>query len=144
VEDSNVPKVDLENVKGYMDSMLNAIEGGLVRSCHDVDEGGLAVALAEMCIGGGMGAVIDVDVSIPPSIFLFNEGPTRWVVEATPDNAAELLETLGATPTTRLGVVCSGEKEDRLKAVVNGKLLLDAPVEELRKSWEDPLWEMVG
>jgi phosphoribosylformylglycinamidine synthase len=57
---------------------------GLVRSCHDVSEGGLAVALAEMCIAGRLGAVItDLPHDDLPAA-LFAESQSRLVVEVTP------------------------------------------------------------
>ena len=40
-----------------MRALHKAIQAGLVQSCHDVSEGGIAIALAEMCIAGGLGAV---------------------------------------------------------------------------------------
>jgi len=59
----------------------------LVQSCHDVSEGGIAVALAEMCIAGGLGASVDtVDLKIPPR-YLFSETNTCFIVEVEDEYA---------------------------------------------------------
>lgn len=81
----------------------SAIHAGLVRSCHDVSEGGLAVALAEMCIAGRCG--IDVgtlpDGDLPTA--LFSESIGRLVVEVRPNDLDDFLAMAG--PAHRLGVV---------------------------------------
>ena len=74
---------------GYFDSividaLLDAIDGRLLAACHDVGEGGLAVALAEMCIGGNLGACVDISTHAPDlrsDLKLFSESNTRWLAE---------------------------------------------------------------
>ena len=61
-----------------------AIRSGLVRSCHDLSEGGLAVAIAEMCIGGRLGATIDTLPHDDVATALFSESIGRLVVEVDP------------------------------------------------------------
>lgn len=62
---ANVPKPDLAQVKTQIYSMVDAVEAGVVESAHDISEGGIAVALAEMCFGGRadgeLGAEVDLD-----------------------------------------------------------------------------------
>ena len=69
-----------------------AIKRGLLRSCHDLSEGGLAVALAEMAFAGGFGAAVtltdvprDADAA-SDFVLLFSESPTRFVVEVRPES----------------------------------------------------------
>lgn len=57
---SRVPEVDLDNLRLSMDFMLSLIASGKVLSCHDISDGGLAIALCEMAIGGAIGAEIDL------------------------------------------------------------------------------------
>ncbi|MHC4849009.1 MAG: AIR synthase-related protein, partial [Planctomycetota bacterium] len=65
----------------------DAIAAGKVRSCHDLAEGGLAVAAAEMAIGGGLGVRIDPDAIVcgeeiaRTDVKLFSETPTRFLLE---------------------------------------------------------------
>ena len=80
-----------------------AIRDGLVQACHDVSEGGLAVALAELCIAGGLGAVIDALPHGDLATALFAESIGRHVVEVRPQDVATFLAVAG--PATLLGTV---------------------------------------
>jgi len=85
-----VPQVR-ETAPGVMRAMADAIAAGQVRSCHDLSEGGLAVAAAEMAIGGGLGVRIDPDaMPLGEEIArndarLFSETPTRFLLEVEGD-----------------------------------------------------------
>ncbi len=80
-----------------------AIRAGLVRACHDVSEGGLAVALAELCIAGRRGAVIDELGHPDTTTALFAESTGRLVVEVRPGDVARFLDVAG--PARLLGTV---------------------------------------
>jgi phosphoribosylformylglycinamidine (FGAM) synthase-like enzyme len=67
-------------------ALHQAIRRGLVQSCHDVAEGGLAVAIAEMCIASGRGARIDELPHPDVTSALFSETAGRLVVEVAPDD----------------------------------------------------------
>jgi phosphoribosylformylglycinamidine synthase len=56
-----LPPADLAAVRATHETIRAAVRSGAVRSCHDIAEGGLAVALAECCLLGGLGAVVDGD-----------------------------------------------------------------------------------
>ncbi|MFK8026316.1 MAG: phosphoribosylformylglycinamidine synthase subunit PurL, partial [Ilumatobacter sp.] len=71
-----------------------AIRSGLVASCHDLSEGGLAVGLAEMCIGGRMGATIDTVAHDDRTTGLFSESIGRLVVEVEDRNVAAFLRAM--------------------------------------------------
>ena len=77
---------------------------GLVVACHDVSEGGLAVALAEMCIGGRLGARIDELPTDDTVTALFSESVGRLVVEVAPGDVDRFVARLGGR-VTRLGTV---------------------------------------
>src|SRR5688572_17844210 len=98
--------------------MHRAITRGLVRACHDLSEGGLAVALAEMAFAGGLGARIELasapqefDSSSPhaAAVLLFSESNTRFLCEVRPQDAAAF-EALLDVPQAHLGEVVSGER----------------------------------
>ncbi len=74
------PHQDALNV---MRQLYTAIQNGWIEACHDLSEGGLGVAVAEMCIGGNLGANI---IAQTPQT-LFSESSTRFLVEITPENA---------------------------------------------------------
>jgi len=71
-----------------------AMRAGLVEACHDVSEGGLAVALAEMCIAGRLGATIEQLPHADPATALFAESTGRLVVEVEPRRAAAFLKVM--------------------------------------------------
>jgi phosphoribosylformylglycinamidine synthase II len=81
-----------------------AIGDGLVVACHDVSEGGLAVAVAEMCIAGSFGATLDTLPHDDPAVALFAESAGRLIVEVAPEDRHRFKATLGE-PVTWLGTV---------------------------------------
>ena len=85
-------------------NLHRAIRAGLVRSCHDVSEGGLAVALAEMCIGGRLGAAVTALPHDDTSTALFAESASRLVVEVAPVDVDRFHELI-AEPIHHLGHV---------------------------------------
>jgi phosphoribosylformylglycinamidine synthase len=115
-------------------ALHRAIRGGLVRACHDVSEGGLAVAAAEMALAGGLGMSLDlacVPVSAEvdhPLITLFSESNGRWLAEVPPAHAAAFEETLAGSALARLGQVTA---EPVLKL---GPLAV--PVSQLDEAWQ--------
>ncbi|CAM4455379.1 phosphoribosylformylglycinamidine synthase subunit PurL [Paenibacillus phoenicis] len=135
VVEGRPPQLDLEVEKKLLGAVLEAIQGGLVRSAHDLSEGGLAVALAESCISGGIGAKVDIASELRPDFALFSESQSRILLSASPEKA-EALEKLLAergVPAARIGVVEGSE----LSIAVNGTEVLSKPVEQLKRVWED-------
>jgi phosphoribosylformylglycinamidine (FGAM) synthase-like enzyme/phosphoribosylformylglycinamidine (FGAM) synthase PurS component len=82
-------------------ALASAIAAGLVRSCHDCSEGGIAVAVAEMAIASGLG----VDVSLPEDFDVFAEIPGRYVIEFAPGDFDALQAKLGVAQFFDVGVV---------------------------------------
>jgi phosphoribosylformylglycinamidine synthase subunit PurL len=85
-----LPAADLSELRALHAAIRQAVRAGALRSAHDVAEGGLAVALAECCIAGGLGAVVELDVS--DEALLFGEGPGAFVVSGP----AESLRAFGS------------------------------------------------
>ena len=107
----SVPRVDPERAKSTFKTIHQAIQSGLVRSCHDLSEGGLATAAAEMAIAGRLGVELDLEnlgtQALDDLVLLYSESNTRFLVEASPENADEL-EKLFADenlPISRIGTV---------------------------------------
>ena len=103
-EPGAVPQPDPDAPARYR-RLHAAIRAGLVQSCHDASEGGLAVALAELCIAGRLGATIDHLPHDDLATALFAESSGRHVVEVRPDDIADLEAAVG--PVVRLGVVAA-------------------------------------
>jgi phosphoribosylformylglycinamidine synthase II len=99
-EEGAPPPVDLEREKRHGGFVRALIAAGQVTAVHDISDGGLAVALAEMAMAGGIGAVIDTPVAfadmlaveIPAHAAFFGEDQGRYVVTCPQDSVAALLD----------------------------------------------------
>jgi phosphoribosylformylglycinamidine synthase len=137
----SVPKVDAGRARDTFAAVHNAIHGGLVRACHDLSEGGLAVAAAEMAFAGGFGAQLDIATivaghgTVGPVVALFSESNTRFLCEVTPENAGEFERVMGRLPCARIGSVTAG---DRLVIANRDQRLVDARIDKLKEAWQAP------
>ena len=105
-----------------------AIRGGLVQSCHDVSEGGLAVALAEMCIASGLGAVVDALPHDDVTTALFSESAGRLVVEVAESDVDAVIGLAGGHPIGKVTAEAvldihgvAAIEVDRLRAAFHGE-----------------------
>jgi phosphoribosylformylglycinamidine synthase len=132
------PAVDLQIAPRIFRKLHDAIQRGLVRACHDLSEGGLATAVAEMAIAGGIGAdLTPVLQNLADEVLLFAESTTRFVIETTPVNAAALERCLEGVPCQRIGQTC---KEPRLRiAGADGAWIIWAQLADLKQAWQKPL-----
>lgn len=138
VTEGRPPALDLDTEKKLLNAVLTSIRGGLVRSAHDLSEGGLAVALAESCISGGVGANIELSAGgLRPDVALFSESQSRIVLTAAPERAEELKAAIAASgvPVEIIGTVGG----DRLRVNLDGVSALDEAVAELKHVWEDAI-----
>jgi phosphoribosylformylglycinamidine synthase II len=135
-----VPQVDLATAPRIFAGIHEAIQRGLVRSCHDLSEGGLAVAAAEMAFAGGVGADLDRVAalgSLSDEALLFSESPTRFLLEVAPSKAAALQQLFGEAPCVQVGQTV---KEQRLRiAGQGGDWRVWAPLADLKEAWQKPL-----
>lgn len=102
-EDGAPPHLDFAAERRNGDFVRGAIEAGQVAACHDVSDGGLLVALAEMALAGDSGAALHVVAQTPPHAFWFGEDQARYVL-ATADGPAVLRAAAAAgVPALMLG-----------------------------------------
>lgn len=142
-----VPRVDFEQAPRIFQTLSQAIQKSLVASCHDLSEGGLAVALAEMAFAGGLGAEADVSAMMNGSglsnvsVALFSESNTRFVCEVAAEQADDFEAAFSGLPCCLLGTVTAS---DRLVVyAADGSPQVDAPIAELKRSWQQPLnWDL--
>ena len=136
-----VPRV-YEGAREVFDRVVEAIDLGLVRACHDPSEGGLAVAIAEMCLASGYGAEIDLS-NLPLSepmredLALFSESNSRFVVEVRADREEEFKELMKDLPCSRIGEVSKGSK--LVIRGFRGKTLIDVGANEMWRAWKEAL-----
>ncbi|MBU4270841.1 MAG: phosphoribosylformylglycinamidine synthase [Planctomycetes bacterium] len=135
-----VPKVDARQAKTTFAALHAAINAGHVRACHDLSEGGLAAAIAEMAFAGGLGAKISLaDVprngDLPTAALLFSESNTRFLCEVRPENAASFESALADVPHARIGEVVDSNKLE----IVGETPLVQADLHALKEAWQKPL-----
>ncbi len=137
----SVPKLDPEtNIAAY-NRVLDAMDAGLVRACHDCSEGGLAVALSEMAFTGDLGLHVDIG-KVPVSevmrddILLFGESNGRLLIEVPAAKTLEFEKIMKDSPFSCIGVV---KKEQRLTITKDGEKLLESDLSALIESWKTPL-----
>ncbi len=139
LEGGRVPRPDLERAPALFRDLHRAMARGLARSVHDLSEGGLGVALAEMAFAGDLGAAIDLAlVRTPPqhdprvdpdALRLFSEACSRFLVEVEPECERPFELALAAHEVVRIGNVLP-EPTLRMRGT-SGKELLELPVSEL-------------
>ena len=118
-----------------------AIKAGLVNACHDCSDGGLAVAVAEMAIGGRLGADLDCDAApgargLTDLELLYSESTSRLVVTVTPQNQAAFEALFAGQPCGLLGTVTSAPE----LILRRGEAVLCAePAEELARAFKATL-----
>jgi phosphoribosylformylglycinamidine synthase len=106
-EEGAPPPVDLAAEKRNGDFVRGLIEAGRVTTVHDCSDGGLAVALAEMAMAGGVGCVVRaVDEAMPRHAFLFGEDQARYVVATARGEAERIMAEAekAGVPAMFLGV----------------------------------------
>ncbi len=91
-EEGAPPTVDLETEKQNGDFVREAIHAGQITACHDLSDGGLLVAVAEMALAGKVGATLDLESNLPLHATCFAEDQARYIVTATSESANKMLE----------------------------------------------------
>ncbi|CAG0936865.1 Phosphoribosylformylglycinamidine synthase subunit PurL [Thermoflexales bacterium] len=112
-------------------ALHRAMTSELVRACHDVSEGGLAVSAAEMCIGGRLGMSLTIEAD-DPTLALFGEGNGRLLVEVKPQHGPAFEAQFDPAVVKRIGMVTDGS---RLNISSRTQALISLPLEELVTTW---------
>ena len=123
-------------------ALSTAIQNGLIQTAHDCSEGGVAVAVAEMCIGGRIGATIDLDGTGDEDLWarMWGESLGRFIVAVTPEKEHEFTKWMAGHPLTILGEVV----EDSTLTINDGFTQVSTnDVSALVHSWQSTL-DMTG
>jgi phosphoribosylformylglycinamidine synthase subunit PurSL len=148
-----VPQVDIPLAYRTMNVLGAAIRQGLVCSCHDLSEGGLALAAAEMSLASLQGAIIDIaevpvygqvneiapQTEVLDIIRLFSESQSRFIVEITPEQFGAFekhMRTNGVEDVTYLGTVTH---TSRFTVRAGSEELINVSVDELQEAWKGGL-----
>ncbi|MFX1423996.1 MAG: phosphoribosylformylglycinamidine synthase subunit PurL [Promethearchaeota archaeon] len=130
-----IPDVNLKKSKLIFEKIVKAIDQKLILACHDCSEGGVGVALAEMCFGGNIGAIIDLnqvktDLTKNYQI-LFSESNTRFVVEV--NRSEEFERVMIGVSFSKIGHI----KGERLIIKgLSGERIVDERIHDLKEIWK--------
>ncbi len=140
IDGGRVPKVDFSMAANIFASVHQAVGSGCVRACHDLSEGGLAVAAAEMAFAGGLGLQLEIGsiatTLSSPAVALFSESNSRFLVEVDSARQAEFSKIMGSLPLQHLGHVTAQAK---LIVTDAEAVVLQAELGRLKKAWHRPL-----
>jgi phosphoribosylformylglycinamidine synthase len=136
-----VPQVDAISALLRYRTLHQAIKAGLINACHDLSDGGLAVALAEMSIGGRLGAEVDLAGSaglfdpnrLTLAELLYSESASRLLVGVPAANSAAFEALFQGQPCARLGLVTDSA---RLDLGLNSKVFVRESVEDLAHAFK--------
>jgi len=139
---ANVPKVNFAQAKELYLLVGEANDQALIQSCHDLSDGGLAVALAETTFGYGYGAEIELPADgLPLAAQLFSESHSRFLATVAPEDVVAFEQLLGDR-ATRLGrVTLNGQ----LTVHHAGQTVISANTATLRAAWTNgPVNQLLG
>ncbi|MBU4240754.1 MAG: phosphoribosylformylglycinamidine synthase II, partial [Actinobacteria bacterium] len=124
--------------KALVECLTRAASARLLSSAHDLSEGGLAVALAESCLQGDIGASVEIPGGLPPHVAAFSESQSRALVSVKRENLSALEEIAGeaGVPVQVIGTTGG----DRLEAAGAFSLTLS----EMKSTYEEALEQMIA
>lgn len=115
------PRVDVSRAPAFYTQVHGLLSRGMIKSIHDLSDGGLGVALAECCIGGRLGAGVSLSSIeglhenlaesryLQQAFALFNEEPSRFIISVSPEKETEVQSALDGYHVMKLGTVESPE-----------------------------------
>jgi phosphoribosylformylglycinamidine synthase len=133
------PAVGLPAEKRLIETLLSLTGEKLLRSAHDISDGGLAVTLAESCFASrGLSAQTRVASAEPAEAAVFSERGARAVISCAPESLARIqgIARQYSVGITELGIV---SRAGDFAITVNGKIAIQAPCDKLRSAWADSL-----
>jgi phosphoribosylformylglycinamidine synthase len=139
---ASVPRVDAAHGKRVLDAVWRAMQSHAVVAAHDLSEGGLGAAAAEMAIGGRLGLELDLDLvpgaeALPrDEELLFSESQSRFLLEVPPERAVDVEANLRPVPHARLGRVVARPFVTFRRGQ---RPVLSIPLVDAVRAWKQPL-----
>ena len=145
---NRVPQVEAAQALKRYRAYNRAVMAGLVASCHDLSDGGLAVAGAETAFAGGFGINIDLcgvpfkgaDDERTDEVLLFSESASRLLVTVHPDKADAFETAMSGQVLARIGVVSAGNS--LVITGLSGDEIVKADLMQLKEAWQSPLRDL--
>ncbi len=138
----SVPKVRKAQAKRTFRAVTKAIDAGIVKSCHDLSEGGLAVAASEMAFASSFGTELDLkkvpcEAVARDDFLLFSESNSRFLIEVAEQDKAEFEAVFAGSVYAEIG----GVTKNPMLVVkgLKGTKIIEASAADLRASWKRTL-----
>ena len=138
------PRVRMAMAKRTFRAIEKAINQNLLRSCHDISDGGLGCALAESSFAGGFGVEADLNAVPATGIFrddfiLFSESQSRFIMSIRKRDLDAFARLFHGIP---FGVLGKTTKNKHFKIQgIQGKTIIDLPLNQLLEAWQKPFRE---
>ena len=150
--ETHVPASSMTQALSILKAVGGVIREGLVQSCHDLSEGGLAIAAAEMSLAGLLGVLLDIapisqklnrgldllrpDENVANLVALFSESPSRFFIEVAPQDKKAFEKYMRQHNVD--DYLCLGTVTDNGHFIVNNgeNILIDVSVEDLQRAWK--------
>jgi phosphoribosylformylglycinamidine synthase len=139
------PRVRAPQAKKCFLRLEKAIKTGIIRSCHDISDGGIACSLAESAFAGGLG--IEVDLSRVPQrgiyrddFLLFSESQSRFVVTIREKDIPAFEKIFKGVPYGVAGKVRNDERF--MIRGIDGAMIIDTEISLLKDAWQAPFTEL--
>ncbi|MCS6873614.1 MAG: phosphoribosylformylglycinamidine synthase subunit PurL [Pyrinomonadaceae bacterium] len=142
IDRGKLPSLDLGKEKAIQDACLKLADEMLIKSAHDISEGGLAVALAESCFSSLNRKAVGAEINLPETTtsiesLLFGESPSRIIISFAEENLQKVEETARNfnCPFQIIGKV----KGNKLKINVGMKQVISVEIDEIENLWKNAL-----
>ena len=129
---TNVPKPNFEDVKNQIFALTDCIDDGLVLSCHDIADGGIASTLSEMTFGNAIGCKVKIESELSTDKILFSE-TGGFILEVSSENVEEIKSIFSNLGLDVFEVGTTGG----IHIKINGNVKL--PVEKAKEAWTNGL-----
>ena len=133
------PIPEIESAFKLYKKLHKAISEGFIKSCHDISDGGIGVALAESSLGGRLGADVSIDMipikdkNMETSRILFCETPSRFIITIKADDAKKFENIMDDDCVKRIG---NTTKNPVLRIARNRNYVIEMPISEINKAWK--------
>ena len=139
---ATAPKVRAIQAKKNFKAVTKAIDKGFAKACHDISEGGLAVAAAEMALAGGYGLELDLKKVARRTVerndfVMFSESNSRFLLEVPVQAKEEFEALMKGKDCAEIGKVTNNSK--LLITGLNSTRVVDSSLSDLRKNWKKTL-----
>jgi len=130
---ANVPKPDFEKVKNQIYALTDCIDSELILSCHDISDGGISCAIAEMTFANSIGCKVEIGGELPAETKLFSE-TGGFIIEVSKKNVTSLVRQF---QKYGIDIIEIGSTNGTNTVIINN--YINQSIDDLRNAWENGL-----